>query len=71
MMLGELERVTEGRGRGGGRETRMEEWGLHTLVAPALLMAPPPWWAGDSEVAVSTKVEQADGSEVWGWGYSV
>lgn len=49
----------------------MEEWGLHTLVAPAPLMAPPPWWAGDSEVAVSTKVEQADGSEVRGCGYSV
>lgn len=51
--------------------TGVEGWGMHTLVAPAPLIAPPPWWAGDFEVAVSTKVEQADGSEVWGWGYSV
>lgn len=36
MMLGELERVTEG--RGGGVRARVEGWGLHTLVAPAPLI---------------------------------
>lgn len=67
MLLGELERVTEG--RGGEQEWRSGVCTHWWRRAP--LMAPPPWWAGDSEVAVSTKVEQADGSEVWGCGYSV